>query len=78
MRKQYSVREAITPADRDGLIALRTEAYREAGKFTEGDVMRDKFDDHAILVGVYYGDEPVASARMLAPPRTMSTNMTGL
>jgi len=50
------------------LIELRTEAYRNAGKHQNADLMADEFDEKAIHIGLWLEDEAIASARIINLP----------
>ncbi|MBK6999607.1 MAG: GNAT family N-acetyltransferase [Rhodoferax sp.] len=60
-----SVRLAAHPEERAALIALRTHTYRQVGKHQKEELMTDQFDADALLVGVWQGEEPIASARVI-------------
>jgi hypothetical protein len=61
-------RIAATRAERDALIALRTEVYRDAQKHVAASEMRDAFDDDAYLIGVWEGNRAIATARVICRP----------
>ncbi len=63
-----SARIAKSERERAELVSLRTTAYRMAGKHLGSDLMADRFDDGAMLVGVWRGDVPIASSRVIARP----------
>lgn len=64
----YRYRLAFHPEERAEIIRLRTQVYRSVGKHQTCDEMEDCFDAGALLVGVWLGDELVASARVLCRP----------
>ena len=60
-----SFRLAAHPEERRALLKLRTHVYRQVGKHLRPGEMVDRFDTDAILVGVWRGDRPIATARVL-------------
>ncbi len=67
-QKNLIWRIAAHPAERAALIDLRTRVYRGVGKHQRDELMVDKFDDDAFLVGVWLNGQAVASARVIARP----------
>lgn len=57
---------ASTPTEKQQLISIRTQIYRQVGKHTTQNIMSDIFDENAILVGVWKNDKPIASARVIS------------
>lgn len=68
-------RLAATRAERDALIALRTEVYRDAQKQVAASETRDVFDDNAYLIGVWEGRRLLEEATALLPVAQRKTVM---
>jgi protein-S-isoprenylcysteine O-methyltransferase Ste14 len=64
-------RIATSEVDRSAVLRMRTENYRAAGKHTATGVMKDKFDDSAVLLSVWANERVVASARLLVRDPTI-------
>ena len=64
-RGHVEFRLATAWREREALIGVRTQAYRDAGKHGTEAPMTDHWDARSILVGVYRDGVPVACARVI-------------
>lgn len=65
-REPLHTRIARSDDERQKLIALRTNIYTSEHKHSDESQMIDCYDPNSILIGVWKGDIPIASARAVA------------
>jgi hypothetical protein len=69
-RAPVQLRVARTAADLEDTRLVRSEVYGAEKGFVTDDQLFDEYDDRAVILNVYAGEEPIATARITDTSKT--------